>query len=354
MNFVFKNKKISGILSIVPKKELLFEDEISNYNFSEKKCLKLKKIMGYDKHRIVDENICISDLCIFGLKYLFDKGLLYKNEIDALVLITQTPDYFIPPTSNVIQGKLGLKQNMICLDINQGCSGYLIGLMEAFNLLEHEEITKVVLINADILSKKVSNKDRNSYPLVGDAASITIVERDSENSNIYGNLKMDGSRGEALIIPGGGLKTPYSSESSKLEVDEYNNERSKNHLKMDGKAIFNFVLSEVPPLIDSLLEFATVEKDIIDYFMFHQPNKFILQKLADKMNIIYEKMPNNIVGNFGNSSGVTIPLNISFNIGTKLKENSYNICIAGFGAGLTWSSMLMNIGKLDFCEIIEF
>lgn len=354
LNFKFINKKISGVLSIIPKNEVKFEDEIDNYNFSRNKSLKLKKIMGYDKHRIAEEDTTVSDLCIFGLNYLFDKGLLNKGEIDALILTTQTPDHFIPPTSNIIQGKLGLKRDIFCMDINQGCAGFLIGLIQAFNLLEIEAVNKVVLLNADILSRKVSKKDRNMYPLIGDAAAITIVEKDLESKNTYANVKMDGSRGDALIIPAGGLKMPYSSETAKLKVNEDNNERSKNDLIMDGKSIFNFVQVEVPPLIDSLLEFAGSTKESVDYYMFHQPNKFMLKKLADKMEVSYEKMPNNIVENFGNPSGASIPLNITFNLGKELLKNSYSICMAGFGAGLTWSSMLINIGKFDFCNIIEF
>lgn len=113
--------------------------------------------------------------------FIQNEGLLRKDEIGALILATTTPDYFMPPTSNFIQGKLRLGQDIICLDINQGCAGFLIGLFQAFSFLEQEEINKVVLLNADVISRKVSRKDRNSYPLIGDAAVITIVEKDNFN-----------------------------------------------------------------------------------------------------------------------------------------------------------------------------
>lgn len=354
MNFRYRNKRISGILTVLPKNEVAFEDEVENYNFSVKQSMKLKKVMGYDKHRIVDEDTCVSDLCIFGLKHLIDKGLLEKDEIDALILVTQTPDYFMPPTSNVIQGELGLKQDMICLDINQGCAGYLVGLMQAFDLLEHDSVKKVVLLNGDVLSRRTSKQDRNSYPLIGDAASVTIVERDSRDTAVYANIKMDGSGSKALIIPAGGIKMPATAETGKLEMDEAGNYRSLDNLRMNGEAVFNFVITEVPPLVDSLLEEAEFSKDKVDYFMFHQPNRFMLQKLADKMDVPHEKLPSNIVENFGNSSGATIPTNITFNLGEKLLEDSYKICLAGFGVGLTWASMLMEIGELEFCNIIEY
>jgi 3-oxoacyl-[acyl-carrier-protein] synthase-3 len=355
MNFKFNNKKITGILSVVPKNTVKFEEEIDNYNFSKKQSMKLKEIMGYGEHRIAEKNTCVSDLCVFGLKYLFNKGLLKKDEIDVLTLMTTTPDYFMPPTSNVIQGELGLAQDIICLDVNQGCTGFLVGLFQAFSFLEQEEINKVVLLNADVVSGKASKKDRSSYPLIGDAATITIIEESSGRDNkIIGNVKMDGSKYDAIIMPAGGLKIPYSKETSIVKVDSEGNARSLNDMNMDGKAIFDFVQKEVPPMIDDLLREAGTTKNKVDYFMFHQPNKFMLERLADKMEISYDKMPNNIVGKFGNSNGATIPVNLTYNLGDKLINNSYYTCLAGFGVGLVWSSMLVKMGGLSFCRIIEY
>lgn len=355
MNFKFNNKKITGILSVVPKNTVKFEEEIDNYNFSKKQSMKLKEFMGYGEHKIAEKNTCVSDLCVFGLKYLFNKGLLKKDEIDVLTLMTTTPDYFMPPTSNVIQGELGLAQDIICLDVNQGCTGFMVGLFQAFSFLEQEEINKVVLLNADVVSGKVSKKDRSSYPLIGDAAAITIIEKSFGRDNkIIGNVKMDGSKYDAIIIPAGGLKIPYSKETSIVKVDSEGNARSLNDMNMDGKAIFDFVQKEIPPMIDDLLREAGTTKNKVDYFMFHQPNKFMLERLADKMEISYDKMPNNIVGKFGNSNGVTIPLDLTYNLGDKLMNNSYNICLAGFGVGLAWSSMLLKMGGLSFCKIIEY
>lgn len=354
MNFNYENKRISGILTVLPKNEVAFEDEAENYNFSVKQSMKLKKIMGYEKHRIVVGDTSVSDLCVFGMRHLLDEGLISGDDIDALILVTQTPDYYMPPTSNVIQGELGLKQDMLCLDINQGCAGYLVGLIQAFNLLEQDSIKKVALLNADVLSRRTSNRDRGSYPLIGDAASVTIVERTDDNNRIYANLKMDGSGYKELIIPAGGMRLPATSETGVMEVDEAGNYRSLDHLKMNGEAIFNFVQTEVPSLVEDLLAVAETSKEDIDYFMFHQPNRFMLEKLADRMGVAREKLPNNVVENFGNSSSVTIPINLAFNLGEKLLTDSYKVCLSGFGVGLSSSAMLMDIGKLDFCRMIEY
>jgi 3-oxoacyl-[acyl-carrier-protein] synthase-3 len=354
MNFNFTNKKISGILTILPSNEVTFEDEMGNYNFSEAKSLKLKAAMGFNKKRIVKPGVTSSDLCLHGLNYLFDHKLLQKDDIDALILVTQTSDYIMPPTSNVIQGALGLKSDMLCMDINQGCAGYIVGLMQGFMLLDQTEIKKVILMNADVLSPKVSKRDRNSNPLIGDAASITILERSDIFTSIACTIKMNGQGAFALQIPAGGAKLPNSPETAEMFEDANGNFRSKDHLVMKGDEVFNFVQTEVPPLIDEVFKLANITKEEIDYFIFHQPNRFMLQKLADKIGVSRDKMPNNIVENFGNSSGVTIPLAITFNIGNEIENKLYKLCLSGFGVGLTWAAMVINIGPLEFCEQIEY
>lgn len=354
MDLYFKDKEITGMLVILPSNEIYFEEEMENYNFSTAKSLKLKAALGLNKRRVVEEGVCASDLSIKGLEYLFSKNKLKKEEVDAIIFVTQSPDYIMPPTSNVIQGHFNLKQDMICLDINQGCAGFIVGLNQAFMLLDQPSISKVVLINADVLSPKVSKRDRNSNPLIGDAASITIIEKSSNKTEIFGTIKMDGTGAFSLQIPAGGAKLPISAETAEMVEDMSGNFRSKENLVMKGDDVFNFVQAEVPPMIESLLLTAKVDKDNIDYYMFHQPNKFMLNKVADKLGVKRDKMPANVVENFGNSSGVTIPVVTCFNISEQIKEKRLKICFSGFGVGLTWASLLMDVGPLSFCEMIEY
>ena len=354
MDFVFKNKRIGGILTILPKKAVKFEDEMANYSFSPAKCMKLKLAMGYNEHRIAEKGQCSSDFCKYGLQYLFDNNLLKKEDIDALLFVSQSADYYMPPTSNLIHGHFGLKQDCLCMDINQGCAGFELGLIEAFTLLEQPAVKKVVLMNADVLSSKVSDQDRNSKPLIGDAAAITIVEQSDDEMPIYANIKMDGSGAMVLNIPAGGFRMPSTPETAIMEQDAAGNFRSKDNLVMQGDDVFNFVQREVPPMIEHLYEQSGVDRNEVDWYMFHQPNKFMLHKLADKLGIPHDKMPANIVENFGNASGVTVPTCISYNLGDQLVNGKMKLCMAGFGVGLTWSSLMMEMGNLNFNTIIEF
>ena len=354
MKLSFKNKRISGILSVLPENEVKFIDEIGNYNFTEKQSIKLGKIMGYGTQRIVDSKTTVSDLCVFGMNYLFDNNLLDKDTIGAVVLCTQSPDYFLPATSNVISGRLGLDQDVISMDINQGCAGFEVGLMQAFMLLNTGSIDKVVLLNADVLSQKVSIKDRNSRPLIGDGATITIIENSSDNEEIDMFIKMDGTSALSLQIPAGGFRIPSTSETAELKEDASGNFRSLDHLVMKGDEVFNFVQTKVPEMIQEMFDTLKIDKSYFDYYLFHQPNKFMLKKLADKMKIPYEQMPNNICQKYGNGSSITVPLNVCENLGEKALDNSYEVCFGGFGVGLTWSIIKWKLEKLEFCEIINY
>ncbi|WP_310377789.1 ketoacyl-ACP synthase III [Flavobacterium sp.] len=354
MHLKFKNKKITGILSVLPSNEIHYLDEIVNYNFSEKQSIKLGKIMGYGTQRIVDDTTTVSDLCVFGINHLIDNQLLDKNSIGAVVLCTQSPDYFLPATSNVISGRLALSQDVISMDINQGCAGFEVGLMQAFMLLNTGNINKVVLLNADVLSKKISKKDRNSRPLVGDGATITIIENSFDDEEIDLFIKMDGTSALSLQIPAGGFKTLSTAETAILREDAAGNFRALDHLVMKGDEVFNFVQTKVPEMIQEMFDTLKIDKSYFDYYLFHQPNKFMLEKLAEKMNIPYEQMPNNISQKYGNGSSTTVPLNVCENIGEKALSSSYKVCFGGFGVGLTWSIIKWKLENLDFCKIINY
>ena len=353
MRLKFSSGKISGLLLVLPEHEQNFLEDMKNFDFPESRSLKLMKVMGYNKHRLVRDIDCCSDLVIRGFRHLIDSSLLDANSVDALIVVTQSPDFLMPPTSSVIQGELGLKQDMLCLDINQGCAGFIIGLIQSFSLLTQESINRVALINVDVLSRKVNRQDRNSYPLIGDAASIAIIDK-KDGEEIWANLRMDGSRREALMIPAGGMRLPASSETAEVHDAGDNNFRSKDNLKMDGSAVFNFVQTEVPPLISDILNFSGKSDEDIRAYAFHQPNKFMLEKLADKLGIVREKLPMDVVERFGNNSGATIPTVLATNLRDQLLSESALYCLAGFGVGLTWASMVMPIGPLEFCDQINY
>lgn len=353
MFFKFKNKKITQMISIVPDKAIKFEDEAEQYNFPVKRTLKMMDIMGYKEHRLFDEGITLSDIAVYGLNYMFENNMIKKDDIDAILFVSHCIDHFVPPTSNIIQGKLGLKTDMICLDIMQACAGFVVGLLQSFMLLDSGSIKKVVLINGGTMKSKVSKKDRNSWPLIGESCSITVIEN-KESNEIYASIYMDGINSNALKIPAGGFRMSSTEDTAKLQMLEDGNERALDHLTMEGVSVFNFVQTIVPVEIEKLMKYAHIYDNDIFAYLFHQPNKFMLEKLADKMGVERNKIPSNIVENFGNSDSGTIPLVTTYNYGSLFEQEEKKVCFSAFGAGLTCASIIMDFGKLETCRLIEY
>jgi 3-oxoacyl-[acyl-carrier-protein] synthase-3 len=354
MNFIFDNKQITGLLTVVPKHVAYFEEEVPNYDFPPKSSLKLQKLLGLKSHRyLTDDQVTGSDMALHGIRHLIETEVIRPEEIDALLYITQTPDHFVPATSNIIQGRLGLKYDTICMDINQGCAGFLIGLMQAFLLLDLQGVHKILLVNADTASKQTNKRDRNTFPLVGDGVSVTIIEPAS-GARAWMSLKMDGARWQALHIPAGAYRTRSTPDTAEIRPVGDGNFRSLEQITMDGNSIFNFTTLEVPELINETLAWSGHSKESIDYFMFHQPNKFILERLADILEVPRDKMPNDTTTIYGNTSSVSIPQTVCHTLGERMLDHDYLFCFAGFGVGLTWNAMVTRVGPLRVCKIIEF
>lgn len=342
----FAGKEITGVLSVLPENEYIFEDEIAAPEAI--KARRLKRIMGYGKRRRAKSGTTLSQMLLYGIEYLLDSGKLKKEDIGAIVVVTLSPDYFLPQISTILHGEIGLTKEVMCIDIPQACAGYAVGMMQTFMLLEHMQDKKVVFCTGEIFNRKASDDEpRFSYPPYGgDIANISIVENSDRNRNIVYSCYMDGGNRDYLKIHDGGFKNP-------MTIDKIQRQTSNlpfMGVDMDGSSVFNFVQKEVPPAIEEIVAKAGRTIDDIDLFLFHQPNKFMLQKLAEKLKIPFEKLPMDIVEKLGNSNSGTIPAVMTTDVSEQLLKGYKLCCISGFGAGLSWASMVMEIGDLDFCE----
>ena len=348
----FKGKKITSMLGILPETIGYFDDEVDNYSFPAKQTMRLKKVMGYNQHRLAKETSTVSDFAVYGLNYMLENKWIRKEEIGAVVTVTLCPDHFVPHISNIVQAKCDLNTDIVCFDIAQGCCGFLVGLMQSCMLLEQMPEKKVILINGDILSHKVSKRDRNDFPLIGDGCTITVLENGGTDE-IYYEMHTDGKRGNALIIPAGGFRKPSSAETAVMVDQGDGNFRCLDNMHMDGSGVFNFVQSEVPPKLKYAFERTGKTVDSFDWFLFHQPNRFMLQKLAEKSGLPEDKLPMNLVENYGNPSGASIPMTAILNCREALLNKNNKCCLSAFGSGLAWGCVFMNIGELNHCEMLE-
>ena len=347
MYYKFKNKTITGVLSILPENEYKFEDEALNPNDS--KARRLKKIIGFGTRRRVKADTTLSDMFLIGFNKLFTDGKLNKDDIGAIIVVTLTQDYILPQISTILHGELNLSKDVFCIDIPQACAGYVMGLIEAFMLLEHmDSDKKVVLCTGEIFNRK-TDPDESKFEepsFGGDIANISVIENVDNMTDIYGSVFFDGSNRDSLLVRYGGFRNPMTEDI--IAKQRSNNPCSQ--IEMDGSGVFNFVQREVPPAIKELAGRAGVSLEDIDYYLFHQPNRFMLEKLASALKVPYEKMPMDITEKLGNSDSGTIPAVMTTNIADVLLNQSNMCCLSGFGGGLTWASLIMKMDKMDFCE----
>jgi 3-oxoacyl-[acyl-carrier-protein] synthase-3 len=252
----------------------------------------------------------------------------------------------------VIQGKLNLGYDVLCLDINQGCAGFVLGLFEAFCLINAGIKNKVILLNAETPSLNIGRRDRSSTPLFGDAAVITIIEKTELNAKSMIKIKNNGKKYDTLMAPAGGFRLRCSETTHIEELQPDGNYRSLEHPRMNGDEVYKFTVTEAVELIEEMIADCDYSREEIDYYMLHQPNRFILQQMAKKTNITEEQMPNNIVGLFGNSCSASLPVNIIYNLGNRLEKEKLKLILSGFGVGLAWNAAALEMGTMDFCKMI--
>ena len=350
----FENKKITAIYSVLPAHEVDFMDEAGNYSFSEVQMKKLKKVMGFGTRRVAMEGETVGDYAIYGIKKMLEDGVFQESDIGAIIVTTTSPDHFIPPISNIVQGKFNFDEDVVCIDISQGCCGYIVGLTYSFMTLNAMAGKKVLLIAGDMLSARVSTRDRASRPITGDGVTISIIENTTDDNPIWCSLKNDGKDAFAVYVPAGGTRMPITPETTKEEEDEFGNWRGKQHLVMQGDLVFNIIINMTPVMMEELLAKSGDKMDDIDYFVCHQSSSFTLKKLAQRLDVTEERLPRDIVPKYGNSSSATIPVTMCEHVDEFFADGKKKkIMFAAFGTGMSLGAVLMDIEK-PICKLIDY
>ena len=338
---LIKGVKIQGIASVVPSTVRTLQDD--EKIFGNEEALKISASIGVKNRHVVSDGQCTSDLCFSAAENLLSQCHWPRNSIDGLIVVTQTPDYILPATSCVLHGRLGLSKSCISFDLNLGCSGYIYGLWLAANMISSGNLTRVLLLAGDTVSRIISNVDRSVFPLFGDAGTATIVEKDCvDTSQMIFSLGTDGTGKDHLIVPAGGFRQPKSSETSKSYKRHDNNIRSDENLYMNGPEIFSFTLREVPALVNSLLNASKWSIPDVDAFIFHQANEFILNHLMRRLKIPKETFISTL-SMFGNTSSASIPLAMTHDLSNKIMgKEKIKLLLSGFGVGYSWGGVTIS------------
>lgn len=338
-----KGVRIDGIVTVVPEEVVTFAEDSKRLGIDDSQALRIKESVGLSKRHVAPSGTTALDLGRVACEKLLGGLDELKENIGFVLFVTQTPDYRQPCNAAILHGLLGLDSSVASFDINLGCSGYVYGLFIAATIAQHSE-KKVLLIAADTLSREVNPMDRATSVLFGDAASATLVSG-SGGSEMYFDLATDGSGFQSIIIPAGGSREPYSEVSSVNYEDSEGNIRSRNDLKMLGGEVFNFAVRTEPKAIHQLLAFCERSVGEVDYFFFHQANKYILRTISKRVKIPEEKVPFSVISEYGNQSSASIPctINSTLNAGDKVK-----VVLSGFGVGLSWASVFCEL-DLSYC-----
>ena len=353
MRATFSSAQISDVIGVIPSSFSSFDDEIANYTHDTSSSLKLKEVMGYGIHHIAPSHVTTADLAVAGFNELVARDLIRSSEIDALFFVSQTPDFIIPPTSCVLHGKFELPADCYCVDINDGCNGYIKGLFEAFSFMESTSASCILLIAGDVLSPIVSRRDRNSFPLVGDAATLTVLRRSPRLNNdhcVHFEIQTDGSSFDKLIVPAGGARQRLSGKVCE-EQDADGNWRSPSQLCMNGRDVFAFTQTRVPDFLISFCASLGREPHDYDRIFAHQANSFIIDRLRKKLKVTNYQMPDRVVRQYGNSSSATIPMLIASEPDSGLM---LDCLLCGFGVGLSWGAASLFLAPSSSKGIIEF
>ncbi|MFM7596618.1 MAG: 3-oxoacyl-ACP synthase III family protein [Flavobacteriales bacterium] len=333
MNTNIRNTKIDAIYACVPDREVL----TAEYDlFSEEEARLFSKNTGIFARRVAPDDLTCSDLCYAAAEVLltdFDAA----NDIDLLVFVSQSPDYFLPATSILLQERLGLRDTCMAFDVNLGCSGYVYGLQIVGQFIQSGAVRKALLLVGDKSTVSTSFQDKSTYPLFGDAGTATLLSFSDNSSPMFFNTGTDGSGKNAIIIEGGHSRNPYGTYSE--ELMEYNgNKHSKSHLHLEGIDIFNFALSRVPHSIMEVLGQANKSINEVDYLVLHQANGLITKALSRKLSIPLNQCLSSIE-RFGNTSSASIPLTLVSNRNEIEGKKEVSLVFSGFGVGFSWSSV---------------
>ena len=351
MSFVtVNNVSVKGIAACVPLKVI---NNNSYMHVTELERELFIKTTGIRERRVADDSISTSDMCFEPANQIIDKLNWDKNDIDVVIMVTQSPDYFIPGSAVILQHKLGLKKTCLAFDINLGCSGYVYGLYVLSNLLSAGQLKKGLLLVGDKSTVSTAYTDKSAYPLFGDAGSATALEFDDKASTMYFNLSSDGSGKDAIIIEHGGSRHGIKDDTFDLVDIEPGVSRAKRHLKLDGIDIFNFALREVPANVNELYNLSQKDMAETDYFVFHQANKLINESVRKKLKITdISKVPYSI-NQYGNTSSASIPLTMVTELSEQLSNNKNTVCLCGFGVGYSWGSSIIDFNNIVCLPLIE-
>lgn len=344
----FSGVGIKALSACVPSE--VVDNTDLGYLIPEEEIEKTINNIGIRQRRIAAPDVTASDLCYKAALKLIEDNDVNPDSIDVLLFMSQTADYRIPATSCLLQHRLGLSKQTMCFDISQGCSGYLFALSTAFAYASMQGVNRVLLLDGETFSKIVNRRDKVDWPLYGDAGTATLIEKGDYGESTF-MLNTDGS-GEKFLKIHAGMRNPITPDSLVEREQEDGNIRNDLEVFMDGMDVFNFAISKVPKSVKAMLAETSTSIDDIDYLVFHQANRFMMDFFVKKLKISLDRVPYSI-GKYGNTSSASVPLTVASELTGRL-EGDHIVMMSAFGAGLSWGTALLRMHNCNVLPVIEY
>lgn len=333
---------IKALTYYLPEKTITNEDLVRD--FPEWSIDKIANKVGVNSRHISREDETAGDMAEKVARKLFKEYRIAPSEIDFLLLCTQSPDYFLPSTACILQHRLGLPTKAGAFDYNLGCSGCIYGFAIAKGLISAGIAHNVLLITSETYTKYIHPSDKSNRSIFGDGAAACVISNEGFAEIGDFVLGTDGSGAENLIVKSGASRQKMSTGKSVKDAEDHI--WYDDYLYMNGGEIFNFTLDAVPNLMLQILNKNSIQKEEVDYYIFHQANKFMLNTLRKICDIPHSKFHNDLL-NTGNTVSSTILISFKDAINSGLVRENMRVMFAGFGVGLSWGGVMVKIIKKD-------
>ena len=344
-----KNVAVRGVTGTVPNHPVK-SSELPYFTKEEADIF--DETVGIKNRYIAPNDVCASDLCMdAGERLLLGLGWA-KESVDILLFGSVTGDYKTPPTSAILQDRMGLPSTTFVLDVPMGCCGCMYCVNVAGNMLSAGTAKRALILVGDTAMRMGNPRDKSRGPLFGDSGTALALEYDPTAEDIIIDFNTLGSGYQALMTPHGGYRHPINREESFIEEDFGNGIiRAPKDALINGMDVFSFAITKPPISVKKMLEEQGLDKDRdIDYFLIHQANKLIVDRLVKKLKLPVEKVPYNLQ-EFGNLGGASILMLMASEIAKELSSRPLTLLCSSFGLGLTWGTMLLKTKPMTVLQV---
>ena len=340
---MFKHVKVAGIKTSLPENYIDVDNELQYFGNNQKRLDRQKKMIGYGRRYLADEFTTVTDLAIDAAGKLVKEMSIAPEMIESVIFVNQSPDYVAPADACIAHGRLGLNMSVPCFSINLGCSGYVYALWTAHALIESGAVGNCLLLAGDLPTHTITQSNRKSAPVFGDAASATFIVRSEQEMPSAFVLGTDGKGWDKLILPFGGMRLPYDKDTFNYSAtDAGGNTWTPTQSMMKGEDVFAFTMDVAPQLILDTKQAAGWTDDDVSLFAIHQANKQILEMIIGKAGIPAEKTPIDVFSKYANNSTNSVVTVICDQAGKVMGKT----VLATFGIGLSWGGAALDLSGM--------